>query len=200
MKLFPRLRHQREVVPMPEIMEDQRRCMFLGAAPQEYHGKLGIFFKGEDFDPKDPHSFSFLPDEYWRKVVHCSENDVSVREPLPDDPDLIDLGLDHWALLTSHNKERFPLAPPYTGMLEYHYRLGADGRTEVLCAVPVDFWHPDENYKGPIWKLKKLEPLDIVPSVFCKEDLGGCGSHGNISDGNWSNCSWRRHWWQKRNG
>lgn len=117
------------------------------------------------------------------------------------DPDFglewTDTGSGHAYSLVRGRADRYqPGAPPcgpedgveyvYVGIIERHHR--AD--TGAVCCGGV-MWarliEPSElEANRPIWQLVCLEPLHLEPSLLCRADLGGCGSHGWIRDGAWA--------------
>lgn len=68
------------------------------------------------------------------------------------------------------------------GIIEWHHK--PDG-TE--CGGAVMFVKGTGEPERPIWQVESLDPLTIHPSVHCTPDKGGCGSHGWIKQGRWTN-------------
>lgn len=121
----------------------------------------------------------------------------TIEVDLPDDA--IEIGPAHWITFISYGIEHYPDAPRPSGIIEWHYRLDRPEQ-QVLCAGAVPWWRPEHERsdpeKHPMWTLNSLEPLDLSPSVFCNPDKPkgeedpdkrGCGMHGFIKHGRWSN-------------
>lgn len=62
------------------------------------------------------------------------------------------------------------------GVAYWHPRPDSGGQCEGWVSVPdEDGWPPDS------WKLEKLDPLTLSPSLLCL----ACGHHGHIRGGVW---------------
>src|SRR6266702_940564 len=114
-----------------------------------------------------------------------------MREMRP--PDAVDLGGGHWFQWITGDPERYPTDDSrfrdwpgsdgrnLVGIIEGHLR--PDGRQ---CEGFVSFVRGLSEPERPTWTVLSLEPLRIDPSVHCVKEKGGCGSHGWIHDGRWT--------------
>jgi len=41
---------------------------------------------------------------------------------------------------------------------------------------------------SPSWKIEQRDPITLSPSVHHARELGGCGWHGFLQQGNWTSC------------
>ena len=102
--------------------------------------------------------------------------------PTPEKHDL-DLGSGVYAAFMGYAQERHPDAPDKCGVIISHPAPTETGR----CGGAVFWWRP-VGEQGPVWTLNSLEPLDLSPSIRCKQPLKNGEMfefHGYIKQGRW---------------
>lgn len=113
--------------------------------------------------------------------------------------DAIDIGHDHFIRFANWEPDRSILAnaelyanvpdlKPCGVTIWHKRRSGKSSSPNNWCCGHVNFDLPNNPFKGHVWQVHSLDPLDLSPSILCKApDEQGivCGDHGFIKQGRW---------------